>query len=149
MESGLTDEHVEADFVSSTEYVQSHGGAGAGWVRGLYHDLLGRDPLQAEVDSWVQALAHGVSTTDVAFGFAASTERERQRVSADYLQYLSRRPSATEVDGWVAAFEDGLLTNEDVVARFVGSVEFFQKQQSNPHDWLDQAVLALLGAAGF
>jgi Domain of unknown function (DUF4214) len=149
MQGGLTDEHVEADFLGSTEYIQAHGGPGAGWVRGLYHDLLGRDPSQAEVDSWVQTLAHGVSTTDVAYGFAASTERERQRVRADYLQYLGRSASSAEVDGWVAALENGLLTHEDVVARFVGSLEFFQKHQSNPHDWLNQAVLALLGAAGF
>src|SRR5207237_4594788 len=118
-------------FIGSAEYIKSHGGAGAGWVKGMYQDLLGRTPSQAEVDGWVKALAAGESTTDIAFGFAASAEREGQRVTADYQQYLGRSPSAAEVAGWVSAFESGTKTNEDVVAGFVGSVEYFKKHNAD------------------
>jgi Domain of unknown function (DUF4214) len=149
MQNGLTDEHLEAGFIGSGEYIQSHGGAGAGWVRGMYQDLLGRTPSQAEVDSWLQVLASGVSTTTVAYGFAASGEREGQRVTADYVQYLGRHPAASEVAGWVNAFESGTATNEDVVAGFIGSGEYFRKQNSDTRDWWNQAVLALFGAGGF
>src|SRR5262249_38895323 len=90
MQQGLTDETLEAGFIGSPEYIANHGGQGAGWVRGMYKDLLGRDPLQSEVDAWVRALNMGVSTTEVAHGFAASLERESQHVQGNYQRYLGR-----------------------------------------------------------
>src|SRR5262249_37157584 len=148
MQHGLTDEHLEAGLIGSVEYIQNHGGAGAGWVRGLYQDLLGRTPSQSEVDGWVQVLASGVSTTDVAFGIAASREREGQRVTADYQRYLNRTPSAAEVTGWVNAFENGGQTNEDVVAGFLGSAEYFQGHSGNASDWFASAFQAVFGDLG-
>jgi hypothetical protein len=149
MRHGLTDEHLEAGFIGSAEYIQSHGGAGAGWVLGMYQDLLGRTPAQAEVDHWLQVLGSGVSTVEVAYGFAASGEREGQRVTADYQQYLGRTPADSEVAGWVSAFESGSKTNEDVIAGFVGSAEYFNRHNSHLQEWWNQAVSALFGAAGF
>jgi len=149
MQQGLSDEHLEASFIGSAEYINSHGGAGAGWVKGMYHDLLGRTPSQAEIDGWVKALANGESTTDIAFGFAAGAEREGLRVTADYQQYLGRTPTPAEVMSWVNAFVNGSKTNEDVVAGFVGSVEYFKNHNSDAQDWLNQTVLALLGPGGF
>jgi hypothetical protein len=126
MQQGLTDERLEAGFIGSPEYIQDHGGQGAGWVSGMYQDLLGRTPQQAEVDAWVGAMAAGMSPTQVAYGFAASAEREGQRVSADYQQYVGRAATSTEVSAWVNAFENG-FTNEDVIAGFVGSPEYYKE----------------------
>jgi streptogramin lyase len=149
MQHGLTDEHLEAGFIGSGEYIQSHGGAGAGWVQGMYQDLLGRTPAQAEVDHWLQVLGSGVSTVEVAYGFAASGEREGQRVGADYQQYLGRTPADAEVAGWVGAFESGAKTNEDVIAGFAGSAEYFNRHNNTLQEWWNQAVAALFGAAGY
>ena len=44
MQSGTTDQQVEASFLGSREYIADHGGTGAAWVQGMYHDLLGRNP---------------------------------------------------------------------------------------------------------
>jgi CARDB/Domain of unknown function (DUF4214) len=145
---GLSDEHLEASFIGSAEYIQNHGGPGAGWVRGMYRDLLGRTPSQSEVDGWVKALNAGASSTDIAYGFAASAEREGQRVTGNYQQYLGRSPSANEVSGWVLAFESGAKQNEDVVAGFIGSPEYLKQQNGDPLDWWKQAVLALFGSGG-
>jgi hypothetical protein len=142
MQQGLTDEQLEAGFIGSPEYIADHGGPGAGWVTGLYQDLLGRTPSLAEVSGWVQALANGLAPTAVAYGFAAGPEREGQRVTADYQQLLGRAPSPTEVAGWVGAFEAGQATNEDVVAGFLASAEFFQAHGGDPGDWFAQAALA-------
>jgi Domain of unknown function (DUF4214) len=143
MQNGLTDEQLEAGFIGSAEYIQSHGGSGDAWVRGMYQDLLGRAPLQAEVDAWVLNLAQGMSATQVAHGFAASAEREGQRVSADYQEFLGRTPAPSEVAGWVKAFQGG-VSNEDVSAGFVGSVEYFQDQQNDIAAWLLKAYVELL-----
>jgi hypothetical protein len=144
MQSGVSDERVEAGFIGSSEYIQNHGGGGSAWVQGLYQDLLGRTSSQAEVNDWVQDLAQGMSPAQVAYGFAASAEREAQRVTADYQKFLGRTPDASAVAGWVAAFTQG-LSNEDVVAGFVGSAEYFEKHGSNAPAWLSSAYQDLLG----
>jgi hypothetical protein len=144
MASGYSDENVEAGFIGSPEYIHSHGGSGAGWVSGMYHDLLGRTPAQTEVDGWVQNLAKGMSPMEVAHGFAASPEREGQRVTADYVKFLGRTPAASEVAGWVNAFRNG-LDNESVVAGFVGSPEDYRNHQNDPSAWLTAAYNDILG----
>jgi hypothetical protein len=149
MKKGLTDEHLESNFIGSTEYIKNHGGAGAGWVKGMYQDLLGRTPSQAELDYWVGQLNSGLSTTDVAYLFAASKEREGIRITADYTAFLGRTPTQSEIDYWVGLFVIGKATNEDVVAGFISSKEYFQKYQSDTHDWVEQVVMALLGTGGF
>jgi hypothetical protein len=124
MQGGLTDEWLEATLVGSPEYTQNHGGAGAGWITGLYQDLLGRSPALAELNAWAQALAAGMSEAQIAHGFAASAEREGQRVGADYQQYLGRTPASAELAAWVNAFLQG-LTDEAVIAALVGSAEYY------------------------
>src|SRR5262249_50289502 len=123
LQNGLTDEQLEAGFIGSFEYIRDHGGTGQAWVEGMYRDLLGRGPAASEVDGWVRALKAGTSPQTVAYGFAASAEREGMRVRADYQTYLHRDAAQEEVDAWVYAFETGAATNEDVVAGFVGSAE--------------------------
>jgi hypothetical protein len=124
MKNGVSDEQAETSFIGSPEYIADHGGAGAGWVSGMYHDLLGRTAGSDEVPAWVRNLQNGMSPQQVAYFFAASAEREGQRVQADYQTYLGRQETADEVNLWVNAFEHG-YSNEDVVAGFVGSAEYF------------------------
>jgi hypothetical protein len=143
MQNGLSDEQVEAGFIGSAEYVGKHGGSGAAWVRGLYQDLLGRTPTQAEVDYWVQTLNSGSNTAAVAYGFAASEERETQRVASDYQKYLGRWAGATELAFWVQSFEHG-YSNEDVIAGFVGAAEYYQNHGSSAGQWLNAVYQDLL-----
>jgi hypothetical protein len=145
LQNGLSDERMEAGFIGSPEYIQKHGGPGAGWITGMYQNLLGRTPSLAEVKAWLAALAGGQSPTDVAFGFAASPEREGQRITADYLTNLGRLPSAGEVASWVQAFHGGHgISNEDIIAGFVGSPEFFQGHKGDVSNWLISAYEDIL-----
>lgn len=148
MRSGqVSDERLEASFVGSTEYIANHGGAGAGWVTGMYVDLLGRSPSTAEVNGWVAVLNAGTPTTEVAYGFAASAEREAGRVRQNYLTYLGRSPSQAEVNSWVNEFVNHGLTNEGMSAGFVGSPEYFKnptKGDGNAVVWLDAAFTDVL-----
>jgi hypothetical protein len=77
----------------------------------------------------------GESAADIAYGFAAGGERESQRVVADYQQYLRRSASASEIQYWVNVFENG-GSNEQVIAGFVSSQEYFQDHGNNIVDWL-------------
>jgi hypothetical protein len=142
-----SDELVEASFIGSPEYIANHGGTGQAWVTGMYQDLLGRNPADAEVQEWVNALANGASTTAVALGFAASPEREGQRVSTNYQTYLGRAPSAGEVSLWVNLFVNGGVSNEAMIGGFVGSPEYFNNSQKGKGDaatWIAQAYQDVL-----
>jgi hypothetical protein len=136
---GLSDERLEAGFIGSDEYIALHGGQGAGWVNGMYHDLLGRTPTDQEVNGWVNALNNGVSPSTVAYGFAASAEREGMRVQANYQTYLGRRASADEASGWVNDFTAGQISNEDMQAGFMASAEYYNdplKGRGTNPDWV-------------
>ena len=94
----------------------------------------------------MQALAGGTPSTAVALGFAASPEREAQRVRFNYQTYLGRAPSSDEVSLWVTGFVAG-LTNEEMVAGFVGSPEYYQnstKGRGNAAAWVSRAYLDVL-----
>jgi hypothetical protein len=142
----VTDERLEAGFIGSPEYIQNHGGPGRGWVIGMYKDLLGRTPAEAEINIWLTTLGNGVTTAAVAYGFAASAEREGIRVRGDYSTYLGRTASDAEVNLWVNLFLTG-VTNEDVVGGFVGSPEYYgnsQKGKGNAARWVARAYLDVL-----
>jgi hypothetical protein len=143
LQSGLSDERLEAGFIGSPEYINDHGGQGAGWVTGMYQDLLGRTPAPSEVAGWVNALNNGMAPTAVAYGFAASFERESQRVAADYRTYLGREAAWSEILGWVEYFENG-GSNENVIAGFVGSFESYYNHGSDAAQWLDAAYRSIL-----
>jgi hypothetical protein len=143
MQHGLSDERLEAGFIGSAKYIANHGGAGPKWVQGLYVDLLGRTPRSDEVAYWVNNLNRGESPADVAYGFAASKERETQRVSADYNRNLGRSATQAELPYWVNVFLAG-TDNEQVIAGFVGSQEYFQHHSGNIVDWLFAAYCDVL-----
>jgi uncharacterized protein YkwD/predicted secreted protein len=146
LQRGFTDEQLEAAFIGSSEYIHDHGGTGEAWVMGLYRDLLGRDPDAQGLQSWLNALKQGVSPSEIAHGFAASAEREAQRITADYQKYLGRDPEPGIVPQWVDSFLRG-ASNENVIASFVGSQENFQKHSSKASDWLSSAYQDILGRA--
>jgi hypothetical protein len=146
MQQGTTDEQVLANFIGSTEYYEHTGGTDQAWVQAMYQDLLGRTPMQQEVDAWVQALAGGAARGNVALGFATSPEAEGIVVQADYEQYLGRGAKDAEVAAWVGAFTHG-MTNEQVVAGFVGSYEYFNnpaKGRADDAGWVLSAYQDVL-----
>jgi hypothetical protein len=141
--NALSDEGLEAVFIGSQEYINNHGGPGQGWIVGMYQNLLGRTPGASEVQHWLGQLAGGATTTSIAYGFAASQERESQRVAADYQQYLGRTAQQSEIQYWVNLFVGG-GRNEQVIAGFISSQEYFQNAGGNIVDWLYTSYRAVL-----
>ena len=144
MQYGMTQEQLEAQFIGAPEYIANHGGAGAGWVTGMYNDLLGRSADSQGQDHWVQTLQSGADPASVALGFAASREREGQHVADDYTKLLGRSPGSAEVNAWVDDFAAG-ATNDDIITGFVGSPEFYHAHGGNKDDYVDAAFTAVLG----
>lgn len=123
---GLTDEQLEANFIASTEFYIHAGGTNKLWVDAMYADLLGRPPDAAGEAFWIQQLAAGVSRYSVAYGFAASLERERQRIIDDYMHYLGRQPDLAGLNFWLNQFAQG-VSNENLITGIVSSDEYYQQ----------------------
>lgn len=140
LQTRLTDEQLEAVFLAAPEYVADHGGNAENWVIGMYHDLLGRAPDNAGLAYWTNQIASGESEYSIALGFAASSEREGDVVTKDYQTYLGRSPAPDEVSYWVDQFVNHGQRNEDVIAGFIGSSEYYNDPNQgagNATTWLD------------
>ncbi len=146
MAHGLTDEQLEAEFIGSAEYIKDHGGTGAGWVTGMYEDLLGRAPDANGLAFWTGQFNAGISPASIALGFAASSEREGNLIAADYEIYLGRAVDPATENYWVQQFLNG-EQNEDIVAALVGSSEYYDnlaKGQQNKDQWVQSAINDIL-----
>jgi len=130
LRGGMTDEQLEASFIGSAEFFQHAGGTNKAWVDEMYFDLLGRLPDAQGEAYWIQVLSGGAARSNVAVGFAGSSEREGMTVKNDYQTLLGRDPGSSEVNNWVNSFHHG-TTNEQVVAGFVGSNEYFSHHGGN------------------
>jgi hypothetical protein len=143
---GMTEERVEAALLTSTEYVQNHGGLGATWVAGLYHDVLGRTASSAEITGWTNAMTGGTTAAAIASAFVSSAEREANRVRNAYTTYLGRTATSSEISGWTSLLVSG-MTNEDLIADFVGSAEYFYnplKGAGSTVGWINSAYHDIL-----
>src|SRR5207244_3090819 len=79
-----------------------------------------------EVDYWVGVLARKEQTAaQIAFGFAASAERETLRIQDAYMHLLGRAAQSEEVSTWLQGFLRFGLTREELAAELVGSKEYF------------------------
>jgi hypothetical protein len=146
---GLGEDRLEAALVSSTEYIQKHGGLGSTWIAGLYQDVLGRTGSAAEITAWTNSLAGGAMPANIASAFVGSAEHEAIRVRDAYTTYLGRTATTSEVNGWVGLLLNG-LSNEDLIADFVGSSEYFfnpLKGHGTTVGWINSAYQDLLGRA--
>jgi Domain of unknown function (DUF4214)/Periplasmic copper-binding protein (NosD) len=74
LKSGGTLEQVAEELTSSQEYFVLQGGTNQGFITGLYHEVLNRNPSAAEVEGWLAALESGTSRHDVSVAFLASKE---------------------------------------------------------------------------
>jgi hypothetical protein len=128
LQNGLTDEQLEAALLASPEYIDANGGnngvAGQGWVVGMYRDLLGRNADPGGLNYWTGQLNSGARPFDIAYGFAASQEREAARIDATYRLYLDRGVDQAGLNFWLSQFAQG-VTNETLTGNFVGSQEYY------------------------
>jgi hypothetical protein len=128
MINGVTDEQLDASLIASTEYYQHASGSDKGWVDALYQELLGRQPDAVGELFWTQQMAKGTSRFAVAYSVAASSERQRQNIAADYEKFLGRAAGSTEIDYWLGQFSKG-VTNEDIITGMLASDEYYKKER--------------------
>jgi hypothetical protein len=127
LNAGGTDEQVAAFLVGSAEFFQNQaGGTNAGFLNALYQDALGRAIDPSGQATYSQALANGVSRTQVALDILTSLEYYSNLVQGYYQSFLGRAADSSGLNTYVLDLLGG-VTDEMVIAAIVGSDEYFQR----------------------
>jgi hypothetical protein len=128
LQSGLNAQQLLAGMTSSQEYFANHGASAAGWLTGLYQDLLGRSPDAAGLQAWEHMLQRGTPRWTVANDFIHSSEAEQVQIAQAYQNLLGRAPDPAGAAAWAAAMGQG-LTLEQLNQGIASSQEYFDQQQ--------------------
>ena len=153
LQSGRTPDQVAAGILGSAEYFADNGSTNQGFVSALYQSVLGSTPDSGGNAFWLNALASGVSRTQVAFDFLTSPEAAAMQVtSADYSGILNNRsPDTGGLNFWVTTLTgpSPSLTNQQVTVDFIDSAANINRidtaiaQMSDAT--VDQIAMSLLG----
>jgi hypothetical protein len=124
MQAGVSANAIAAAFLASGEAVSHDGGTSAGWIDGLYHDLLHRAPDAGGEQFWLGLLQAGASKDAVALDVARSFEHESLVIVNDYQSLLGRAATSAEIDSWVAQLASG-ASDAPLTASLIGSPDYF------------------------
>jgi uncharacterized protein DUF4214 len=101
-----------------------------GFVTRFYQQCLGREPDQAGLDGWVNALRNGsLRGADVAYGFVFSLEFVNRNTTNDdfvtilYAAFFNRAPDTGGYNNWLNYLASGASRN-DVLYGFTHAQEF-------------------------
>ena len=110
--------------LSSDEYRRRNGGTDAGWITGLYRDILGRDPEPGGLNYWTREVARGVPRPLIVAGFYLGRESLGRRAGSYYRLALDRAPTSAERSaGATIIAADG---ERELYARLWASDEAFE-----------------------
>jgi hypothetical protein len=124
--AGATQQGVAAALIGSNEYYVLHGGTAAGFLNGLYVDVLSRSDAEG---AWLGPLSQGALRSTVAYDVLTSPEGSLRLVWADYERYLGRGTAGDPgANGYAALLQSG-VPNERIVAAILGSTEYNTRQQ--------------------
>jgi uncharacterized repeat protein (TIGR01451 family) len=92
----------------------------------------------------VPAISMSVVLDNIANLFTHSDEYFANLITQDYLQLLHRTPSPAEVSSWVGQMKSR-LSDEQALAGFTSSPEYFQQAGSNDQAWINALYHDVLG----
>jgi hypothetical protein len=102
------------------------GNADQNFIAELYRDLLHRQVDPVGLANATNALAQGVSRTDIILGIVNSVEYRTDEVNALYEKYLGRQADSLGLGNALTLLNAG-GTYEEVAAGIVGSLEYFER----------------------
>ncbi len=146
---GWTDEQVKAEIMASAVFSHIWGDTNAGFLNGVYTDVLGFPVDNVGTSFWLPQLDAGVSRYQVALGILEAPGADSDVVGAGYEQLLHRNGS----DGltyWTNILQAG-SPDEAVAAGLLASPEYGLNATTTGYNsqpdqnWLNQVYLDTLG----
>lgn len=132
--------------VSDIGAYQSQTNVNQTYVQAVYHDVLGRAADPDGLAFWTNQLAHGTPRGSVAFALVHSDEYYRNIIiTPAYVNYLGRQPDPTGLAFWVDQMQHHGVTDEELEANLIGSLEFFNAHGGTNSSWVDALYTVFLG----
>lgn len=140
------DQSVQEDILGSAEFFSDNGGTNAGFVNGLFDDLVGHGPTASEELFFLTQLASSITRSQVAGEVLGTPEYNQDLLNSYFTQYLERSPSGTEDGFFVPLLELG-GNNESVQSLILGSAEYnnIAQQENSSAPTPEPSSLLLLG----
>jgi uncharacterized protein YkwD len=94
IKGGATLKQAMTEVLASQEYFNNHGGTAAGFVQGVYQDLLHRDVVGDEADGWIQMGTSQDQRRAIISGILQGTEYNTNDLNSLYETFLRRTADA-------------------------------------------------------
>jgi len=149
LSSGRSEEDIIAGILGSDQFYADQGSTQTGLITGVYQDLVGRAPTDAEVSAALDTYTND-STGHNAFAMAmvASLPYEDLVVSLDYQQFLLRAPLTSELDagqGILGGNVKSLQTPDDLLIESIASTpEFYADAGGTDSRFIARTIATLL-----
>jgi uncharacterized protein GlcG (DUF336 family) len=116
LDEGVSENQFITALLASSEYYVDHAGTDAGFLTGVYDDVLLRSPSAGELSYWEGQLTGGETRSILAAAFLDSPEHFATVIDGYYQQYLGRAADPSGLAYWESYLASG------------GSVTQFQEQ---------------------
>jgi hypothetical protein len=151
--SGTTEEGIIAGVLGTDQYYQNHGSTQTGLIKGVYQDLIGRAPTNAELSAALSAYTNDqIGHLSFAQSMVGSLSYQNLVVSLDYQQLLLRAPFPTEVNsgqGILGGDVKSLQTPDDLLVEEIASTpEFYADNGGSDSRFVVHTINTLLMRTG-
>ena len=153
LESGSTEEDIISGVLGSDQYYQHHQSTQTGLIQGVYEDLLGRAPSDAELSAALTKYTNDVAG-HIAFAQAivGSLAYRDHLVSLDYRKLLLRAPYASETitgEGVLSGDVASLQTPDEILLETIAATpEYYADAGGSDPSFVARTLDVLLGRAG-
>ncbi len=123
LNQGNTFQAFEAQVAASPEYFTLHGATNAGWLQGVYSDMLNRTPDTAGTQWWTAALASGTSRLALSTAILGTLECNSNEAQSLYSQMLHRTADSSGLSFSVSLLQQQ-KSLDSILAIIAGSGEY-------------------------
>jgi len=152
LQNGTTEEGIIAGVLSSPQYYQNHGSTQTGLIDGVYKDLIGRAPTNAELSAALAAYTNDpVGHLAFAQAMVGSLAYQDLVVALDYQQLLLRAPLTAETNAGqgILAGNRSLQTPDELLIEQIASTpEYYADTGGTDSRFVVRTVGTLLLRAG-
>jgi hypothetical protein len=115
------------------------------FVKGLYNDVLGRQPGVPDIYSKSKARLGGTSATSMGASVLASSEARSAYVRSQYIAILGRTADSPGVAHWVGEMASGAVKEDNFGATLMASDEFYRDHGSTVTSFINAVYEQVLG----
>jgi hypothetical protein len=150
LSSGMSEEDIIAGILGSDQFYADQGSTQTGLIKGVYQDLVGRAPTNAEIATALATYTNdSIGHTAFAQAMVQSLPYQDLVVSLDYQQLLLRAPLTSELDagqGILGGDVKSLQTPDDLLIESIASTpEFYADAGGTDSRFAARSISTLLG----